>query len=60
VIGNFQLTLFLTIIYWSFLLIIAVPFKIFSDPLGFRRKNRGRWIERREEADILDSMKRQG
>ncbi len=59
-IGNFQLIIFLAVIYWTLLLMIAVPFKILADPLGFRKKNIGVWIKRRRETHILDGMKRQG
>ena len=33
VIGNIQLTILLTIIYWVLVPLIAVPFKFLADPL---------------------------
>jgi hypothetical protein len=50
----------LSIIYWSFLAIIAIPFKMLADPLSFRAANRARWIERHHETLSLESMRKQG
>lgn len=60
VLGNIQLTIFLSLIYWTFLMVIAVPFKLLADPLTIRHsRNRG-WIQRHPPADIFESMKKQG
>ena len=58
--GNFQMILILTVLYWSIVLLIALPFKLLADPLSLR-KNRGpSWTERSPDLDIMGSMHRQG
>jgi hypothetical protein len=60
VIGNFNLGLLLSIIYWTFFTLVAIPFKLLADPLGFRSKNRGGWTVLRPTINIMEEMKRQG
>ena len=60
IIGNFNLGLLLSIIYWTFFTLIAIPFKLLADPLRFRPKNRRGWTLRRNPTNILEDMKRQG
>ena len=38
IIDNPNLGLFLSIIYWTFFTLIAIPFKLLADPLDFRPK----------------------
>ena len=59
-IGNFNLGLLLSIIYWTFFTLIAIPFKLLADPLRFRPKNRSGWTLHSPPTDILEEMKRQG
>jgi len=42
--GTVQMFLMLTIIYWTLLASIAIPMKVFSDPLGLKRKP-SQWVE---------------
>jgi hypothetical protein len=60
VIGNIQMTIFLTLMYWTVLFLIAVPFKIFSDPLSLRNFGHARWTPLDPKTDVLESMRRQG
>ena len=60
IIGNFNLGLLLSIIYWTFFTLIAIPFKLLADPLRFRPKNRSGWTLHSPPTDILEEMKRQG
>ena len=60
VIGNFQMIVLLTVLYWTVVLLIAVPFKLFSDPLGLRGFGRAHWTTREPISDVLESMRRQG
>ena len=60
IIGTIQMIVILSIIYWSFLAIIAIPFKMLADPLSFRAANRARWIDRHHETVSLESMRKQG
>jgi hypothetical protein len=58
--GNFQMILMLTVLYWTIVLLIAIPFKLLADPLSLR-KNRGpSWTDRPPESDVMGSMRRQG
>ena len=59
-IGNIQMIVFLTLIYWTMLFLIAVPFTLFSDPLSLRSFAHARWKLREPISDILESMRRQG
>ena len=60
IIGNIQMIIFLTLMYWTVLFFIAVPFKIFSDPLCLRKFGRARWHSREPIPNVLESMRRQG
>ena len=60
ILGNIQMTVFLSIIYWTLLLMIAIPFKLFSDPLSIKRERSSKWVSRRRDPDVLESMRRQG
>ena len=60
IIGNFNLGLILSIVYWTFFTLIAIPFKLLADPLRFRPKNRHGWTVSRQPTNILEEMKRQG
>ena len=58
--GNVQMIVLLTLIYWTFVLPLALPFKLFVDPLALKRTGRPRWISRDRISSILESMHRQG
>lgn len=60
IIGNVQMIVILTTIYWTMLLIIAVPFKLFSDPLSLKSNKPIEWHQRAEEKHDLESLRRQG
>ena len=60
IIGNIQMIVFLTLMYWTMVLLIAVPFKVFSDPLSLRKFGHARWKTREPISDVLESMRRQG
>ena len=58
--GNVQLTIFLTLMYWIMFPFWALPYRLFSDRLALRDQSRSRWIKRTPGADWLDSMRKQG
>lgn len=58
--GNIQMVILLTIIYWTGFLVLAIPFKLLSDPLALKRPGASRWVHRTPVADILESMRKQG
>ena len=58
--GNIQMVVLLTIIYWTGFLVLAIPFKLLSDPLSLKRPGGSRWIDRTPIADVLESMRKQG
>ncbi len=57
--GNIQMVLILSLTYWTVLAVMAVPFKLFSDPLAIRRSRRHGWIKRQPVAHTLETMKNQ-
>ena len=60
VIGNIQMIVLLTVMYWTVVLLIDVPFKLFSNPLCLREFGRAHWTRREPIFDVLESMRRQG
>ena len=59
-VGNFQMLLLLSLIYWTLLLIIAIPFKILSDPLKTRKSAQPQWTVREPIKEAMQYMRRQG
>ena len=60
ILGKIQMVVLLTIIYWTMLAIVAIPLKIFSDPLVLRRSGRRGWLHRRNPDDYSQWMRKQG
>lgn len=58
-IGNIQMAILLSLIYWTMVAATAIPMRFLSDPLTLRRHNQG-WVKIEPVADVLDSMKKQG
>ena len=59
VLGTFQMMVVLSLVYWTMLPIIAVPFKLFADPLVLRRPSRARWVERVSASQTIEAMQKQ-
>ena len=59
ILGTIQMTMLLSLIYWVMLPIIAVPFKLFADPLTLRSQARAGWVERHSGSQTLDEMEKQ-
>ena len=57
--GNIQLSILLSVVYWTMLLIVAIPFKLFADPLALSRSSAVRWTSRNPNPQTLESMRRQ-
>ena len=60
VLGNVQMVILLTLVYWLLLAPIALPYRFFGDPLRLRRAGAATWVERTPTADGLTAMRRQG
>ena len=60
ILGNVQMVVILSLLYWTFVLLLALPFRLVADPLALRRPGRARWISRDPISSILESMRRQG
>ena len=58
--GTFQMIVFLSLIYWTMFAVVAIPFRLFADPLQFRRSRSSRWVQRIQTSDPLEFLKRQG
>lgn len=59
VLGTFQMMVILSIIYWTLVPIIAIPLKLFSDPLALRRSGGPKWVEHHSSTQTLDEMTKQ-
>lgn len=46
ILGNVQMIVLLALVYWTVFALVAVPFRLFADPLGFRRRGRPQWNPR--------------
>lgn len=60
IMGNIQMVVILTVIYWTMLLVIALPFKLLSDPLSLKKGRATTWIIRNNRINDLESMRKQG
>jgi hypothetical protein len=60
VLGTFQMMLILTIIYWLIVPWFAVPMKLLSDPLRFRKPAGSAWRDRQAVADAREYLRREG
>ncbi len=58
-IGTVQMAIILTLMYWTMITIMAIPFRFLSDPLGLKRSSRPSWKQRTHPSDVLENMKRQ-
>lgn len=58
--GNIQMIVLLSLVYWIMLTLVAVPFRLLSDPLALRHPGRSRWVLRAPISHVLESMRRQG
>ena len=50
----------LSLIYWTMVALLALPFKIAADPLDLKSSGRLGWIKLDTPNDRLSSMKKQG
>ena len=60
IVGNIQMIVLLSLIYWVLFPIVAIPFKLLADPLSLRHHGQVRWIVRSPVSQILESMRKQG
>ena len=58
-IGTVQMAIILTLLYWTMITIMAIPFRFLSDPLGLKRSSRPGWKQRTHTGDVLENMRRQ-
>ena len=58
--GNFQMVIVLTIIYWLLLPIWAIPFKLMTDPLASRNTSSAIWSDEDPLPYDIEFMRRQG
>ena len=60
ILGNIQITVLLSLMYWILLPIWAIPYRLLSDRLALRKPADVHWIRRTPGSDRLDSMRKQG
>ena len=59
VIGNINMAVILTVIFFIIVGLMAVPFKILADPLRTKKNSGSNWHKRSSDDDVLNSMKNQ-
>ena len=57
--GNIQMTIILSVLYWTFVALFAIPFRLLADPLSLRSSQGTRWVQRPPDTVTLDSMRKQ-
>ena len=57
--GNVQMILLLSILYWTVVTLIAIPYKILSNPLSISKGDRTLWNPRTPVENVLESMRKQ-
>ena len=57
--GTIQMILILSIVYWTIIAIMAIPFKFFADPLSTKGPSRAGWTRKCKGSSVLQSMKNQ-
>ena len=60
IMGNIQMTVLLTLIYWSLILVVAIPFKVITGRQASTHQANVHWVSREPVSDLLDSMREQG
>jgi hypothetical protein len=60
VVGTVQMVVILSIVYFTMLALVAIPFRLLSDPLSLRAKKASHWIKRPAATDYAKTMKDQG
>jgi len=58
--GNVQIVIVLTIVYWLLMPFIALPFKFLSDPLAARKNAKSAWKDENPAPHDMEFLKRQG
>ena len=57
--GTVQMIVLLSVVYWTMVTVIAVPFKLLADPLRLRKPAKPVWIPRPAPSRSLEDMRRQ-
>ena len=60
IIGEIQMFIFLSVIYWTLVALLAIPFRFYADPLALRKPSRARWVHRQPATNVFEALKRQG
>ena len=59
IVGNVQMIIILSLVYWTIVLFLAVPFKFLADSLALRTRGRAGWAERPPNLQILQMVAQQ-
>ena len=60
VLGTVQMMIVLTLVYWTILAVMAVPYRFFADSLSTKSRGGKGWTEREPVADRWTEMQSQG
>ena len=60
VLGTVQMIIILSLIYWTILAVIAIPFKVLADPLSRKSHGESQWIKKEARRLGLSEMQSQG
>jgi hypothetical protein len=60
VLGTFQMIVLLSIVYFTMVMMVAIPFKLRADPLRLKRNVAPGWVVKAPVSDIMAAMRRQG
>ena len=59
IMGTVNLVIILSILYWTMVMVVAIPFRIASDPLRIKTSKDHGWVVRESFNTDLESMKNQ-
>ena len=59
IVGTANLVIVLSILYWTMVAIVAIPFRLASDPLRIKSNEGHGWVVRDSSSADMDSMKNQ-
>ena len=59
-IGTIQMLAIVTLVDFTLILPVAIPFKLMADPLRLKRRRGSQWQLRIGPEETLESMRRQG
>ena len=59
ILGTVQMVVILSLLYWTMLAIVAIPWRFMGDPMTLRQRQPAEWIPHDSDSISLESMTKQ-